>query len=54
MKQIKYTSPNTIPSAMRKELAAAPHAGEAEKIFNKWSDRCYVEPRSRAFIYTEA
>ena len=54
MKTIKYTSINSIPNAMREELAKAKHAGEAEAIFNAWADRCYIEPRNRAYIYTEA
>jgi hypothetical protein len=52
--KIQYQDINTIPPAMRKELADCAHAGEAKSVFEKWDDRIYVEPRSRGAVWLAA
>jgi len=40
-----------MPTQMMRELSIAPHAGEAEKIFNKWADVFYVPIKERSHVW---
>ena len=54
MKKINYQSIEIIPAEMRQQLAQAKTADIAEAIYRKWENRCFIEPRSRAFIWLNA
>jgi len=51
MKTFIYQDSKNMPQDMKNELLNASHAGEAEKIFNKYEDVFFVEIRSRAYVW---
>jgi len=50
-KTFQYQKSDGMPQEMKNDLLNAAHAGEAEKIFNKYEDVFFVEIRSRASVW---